>query len=157
MQMLDRLEQLIAVAPLALESKPPAEAARRPQAGKWSPQEELGHLIDSAVNNYGRIIRAQREDNPALPGYEQDAWVERQDYQGRDWAELIALWAAMNRHLLHAARRVPAAALARRCSVGKTGMTLEFLIEDYVDHVVHHLQHIGVDVRQFRRAQSAYS
>jgi hypothetical protein len=36
-------------------------------------------------------------------------------------------------------------------------MSLEFLIEDYVDHVVHHLQHIGVDVRQYRRAQSAYS
>ena len=157
MHMLDRLEKLIALARPALESKPAADAARRPAAGKWSPQEELGHLIDSAVNNYARIIRSQREDNPALPGYEQDAWVERQDYQARDWKELSALWAAMNRHLLHAARRVPAAALARRCSVGSTGLTLEFLIEDYVDHVVHHLQHIGVDVRQYRRAQSAYS
>ena len=157
MQMLDRLEKLVAVAEPALQSKKAADAARRPGTGKWSPQEEIGHLIDSAVNNYTRIMRAQREDNPALPGYEQDAWVERQDYQGRDWTELIALWAAMNRHLLHAAQRVPAAALARRCSVGNTGMTLEFLIEDYVDHVVHHLQHVGVDVRRYRRAQSAYS
>lgn len=157
MQMLDRLEKLIAVAEPGLESKPAAAVARRPEAGKWSPQEELGHLIDSAVNNYARIIRAQREENPALPGYEQDAWVERQDYQARKWTELIALWAAMNRHLVQAARRVPAAALTRRCSVGKQEMSLEFLIEDYVDHVVHHLQHIGVDVRQYRRAQSAYS
>ena len=38
---------------------------------KWSPKEELGHLLDSAANNHQRIVRALLEDQPAMPGYEQ--------------------------------------------------------------------------------------
>jgi hypothetical protein len=36
-------------------------------------------------------------------------------------------------------------------------MTLEFVIEDYVDHMVHHLQHIGLALSEFRRPESAYA
>lgn len=157
MEMLDRFGKVIAVAEAALKSKRTPAASERPSPGKWSGKEELGHLIDSAINNYTRLIRGQSEENPALPGYQQDVWVERQGYQDREWPELIALWSALNRHFLSAARRVPQSAWPRQCSVGKTEMTLEFLVEDYVDHMVHHLQHIGVELKQFRRATSAYS
>jgi hypothetical protein len=116
------------------------------------------HLVDSAINNYARIIRVQMENAHALPGYQQDAWVERRGYQDRDWLELIALWSALNEHMLAAAARIPSAALARTCTIaGSQPMTLEFVIEDYVDHLVHHLQHIGVALSEFRRAQSAYA
>ena len=75
----------------------------------------------------------------------------------RDWRELISLWSALNLHLLHGARRVPTSAYGRTCTVGATGMTLEFVIEDYIDHMVHHLGHIGITVNEFRRAESAYA
>lgn len=133
-------------------------AAAHSKPGAWSKKEELGHLVDSAINNHVRIIRVQRESAPALPGYEQDAWVERQGYDDRDWKELVALWTALNQHMLAAARRIPASALARTCTVGGgSSITLEFLLEDYVDHMVHHLQHIGIAVDEFRRPESAYA
>ena len=50
-------------------------AATRPSPDAWSANEELGHLIDSAANNHQRIVRAQLEDNLALPGYDGDRWV----------------------------------------------------------------------------------
>ncbi len=134
------------------------DAACRPQPGAWSKKQELGHLIDSAINNHARIIRVQKENTPALPGYEQDAWVECQGYDDRDWRELVLLWWALNEHMLAAARRIPAAALARTCTIaGSQPMTLEFVVEDYVDHMVHHLQHIGVALSEFRRPESAYT
>ena len=35
-------------------------AASTPRAaGKWSPKQVIGHLIDSASNNHGRFVRAQ--------------------------------------------------------------------------------------------------
>jgi hypothetical protein len=158
MQTLDRFAAVLAVASQGLRVLSSTAAAARPKPGAWSKKEELGHLVDSAVNNYARIIRVQRESAPALPGYEQDAWVERQGYHDRDWMELIALWTALNQHMLAAARRIPASALARPCTIaGGSPITLEFLVEDYVDHMVHHLQHIGIALSEFRRPESAYA
>ncbi len=157
MTTLDRFSDLLATAAGQLPSISAADAARRPRSDAWSKKEELGHLIDSALHNWPRIIRVQLESSPTLPDYAADLWAERQGHQDRDWNELIALWSLMNQHMLAAARRIPAAALARTGSIaGANPITLEFLLEDYLDHMVHHLQHIGISVGQFRRAESAY-
>ncbi|MBZ5568548.1 MAG: DinB family protein [Acidobacteriia bacterium] len=158
MQTWDRFAAVLAVAGQRLSALSSTTAAARPMPDAWSKKQELGHLVDSAVNNYVRIIRVQRESAPALPGYEQDAWVERQGYDDRDWMELVALWKALNQHMLAAARRIPASSLARTCTIaGGDSVTLGFLIEDYVDHMVHHLQHIGIALSEFRRPESAYA
>ncbi len=113
----------------------------------WSPKEELGHLLDSAANNHQRIVRAQLEDNPAMPGYEQAAWVRLHGYQQREWSELIELWSALNRQLLAAADAVPDSSWSRTCTVaGSEPLTLKFIFEDYIDHMMHHLRHIGIEV-----------
>jgi hypothetical protein len=158
MQTLNRFAAVVAAGAERLRACSPEQAADRPKPGAWSKKEELGHLVDSAINNHARIIRVQVENAPALPGYQQDVWVERQGYHDRDWLELTALWSALNEHMLAAARRIPSAALARTCTIaGSQPMTLEFVIEDYVDHMVHHLQHIGLALSEFRRAQSVYA
>jgi hypothetical protein len=158
MQTLDRFAAIVAAGTERLRAFSPEQAASRPQPGAWSKKEELGHLIDSAINNHARIIRVQKESAPVLPGYQQDAWVERQGYGDRDWRDLIALWSALNEHMLAAAARIPSAAMARTCTIaGSQPMTLEFVIEDYLDHMVHHLQHIGLALSEFCRPESAYA
>ena len=158
MAMLDRFAAVLAATTERLPMLSPAEAASRLHPGAWSKKEELGHLVDSAIKNYARIIRVQMENAPALPGYQQDVWVERQGYDDRDWRDLIALWRALNVHMLAAAVRIPSSALARTCTIaGSQPMTLEFVIEDYVDHMIHHLQHIGLALSEFRRPESAYA
>src|SRR5205085_10291681 len=67
-------------------------SARRPEPGKWSAKELIGHLIDSAINNHNRFVRAQLKDDLMFEGYEQDDWVRVQHYQDASWRELIALW-----------------------------------------------------------------
>ncbi|MGA2201412.1 MAG: DinB family protein [Terriglobales bacterium] len=132
----DRLKKL---------SKDTVESKSTPSS--WSPKEELGHLLDSAANNHQRIVRAQLEDNPAMPGYEQNRWVAIHAYQRRDWGELIELWQALNRQLLAAAEAVPDSAWSRTLTVaGSEPVTLQFVFEDYVVHMLHHLQHIGIEV-----------
>ena len=58
-------------------------AATPPAPGKWSPKEVIGHLIDSAINNQGRFVRAQLDRNLNFPGYEQEGWVRLQRYNDR--------------------------------------------------------------------------
>ena len=131
-----------------------ADAAALPLApGKWSSKQVIGHLIDSAANNHQRIVRAQLEDKPAMPGYDGDRWVELHRYQQRDWTELIGLWTALNHQLLTAARAVPDSAWSRTCTIDDSEpLTLKFVFEDYLEHMMHHLQHIGIQVEDLRAA-----
>ena len=133
------------------------EAARRPAPASWSPKEELGHLIDSAANNHSRIVLAQIEDNPALPNYDGDRWVELHDYQGRDWRDLIELWRVSNAQLLAAARSAADGDWARTCTIGDSDtLTLRFVFDDYVDHMLGHLKHIGVDTERLSAPEAGY-
>lgn len=119
------------------------ETSRRPQPDAWSAKEILGHVIDSVANNHQRFVRAQQAGALTLPGYEQDAWVRVQDYQTRPWADLVELWAAYNRHLAHVIRAMSESALAVPCRIGQDEpVTLQFLVEDYLRHLRHHLAQI---------------
>lgn len=117
-------------------------------AGKWSRKEILGHLIDSAVNNHQRFVRAQIPTHLEhgvlmIDGYAQTDWVRVQDYQSRDWNELIALWAGFNRHVLHVMKCVQPSSLPTPCIIGDgRPVSLELVMIDYVGHQKHHLAQI---------------
>ena len=145
MQSLKRLHAIINEVPSRLSKFPLPQVESKPSPAKWSPKEELGHLLDSAANNHQRIVRGQLEDEPKMPGYDGNAWVELHKYQQRDWNEMIDIWRALNRQLLAAAEAVPESAWSRTCTIADSPpLTLKFVFEDYIDHMVHHLQHIGI-------------
>lgn len=127
----------------------------RPRAGgKWSPREELGHLVDSASNNHQRFVRAMFQDDLVFAGYAQDAWVAAQDYRHAPWPEVVTLWAAFNRHLARLMACVPAAErerprarhnlheIAWRTVPPDRPATLAYFMADYIGHLEHHLRNI---------------
>jgi len=121
------------------------EASLRPSAGKWSKKELVGHLIDSAVNNHHRFVRAQRVDELIFPNYEQEHWVDCQAYKDREWNELIEFWRLYNRHLAHVIKLVPESSLTVTCTIGPyEPVTLRALIDDYLVHLKHHLRQLQV-------------
>ena len=70
------LEQLLAYEYVNLRVLTNEQAALRPAgADSWSRKEELGHLIDSAVNNHVRFTAASLQSEFNGPTYEQDGWV----------------------------------------------------------------------------------
>jgi len=111
--------------------------------GTWSKRQILGHLIDSALNNDQRFVRAQSGEALDFPDYEQDAWVAAHGYAERPWPELVALWASLNEQVAHAIERLPADRLATPCRIGGSeSHTLEYVARDYPKHTWHHLQQI---------------
>ena len=109
----------------------------------WSRKEELGHLIDSASNNHQRFVRATLEPEYHGPAYDQNGWVASHGYQDLSWSDLLDFWHRYNRLLVEVVRRIPESKLDTPCRVADSAqVTLGFLIEDYVGHMQHHLDHI---------------
>jgi hypothetical protein len=111
---------------------------------KWSKKEVIGHLIDSAQINLQRFVRCTYEENFRLT-YEQNEWVAVQRYQDVEIKELLDLWILLNRQLIRVWENYPANRLAARCDNSKKEpnlQTVDWLANDYVEHLVHHLKTI---------------
>lgn len=142
----DALPQLLALS---------ADAATRPrEPGKWSIVEIMGHLIDSAANNHQRFVRAADQNHLVFPGYEHDKWVARQRYQTTPWIEVLTLWRLYNQHIARIMSAIPREVRGRltvRHNLDQIAFhplpddepaTLEYLMNDYVDHLEHHLAQV---------------
>jgi uncharacterized damage-inducible protein DinB len=123
----------------------PADAlTQRPAPGKWSRQEVLGHLTDSALNNLKRFAEATRlQEGPyVVMSYAQDHLVAQNDYQNQDFGELVLLWQALNSQICRILDRLSEADLLRPVDIKGEVHTLGFLIDDYIRHLQHHLGQI---------------
>ncbi len=102
----------------------------------------MGHLIDSATNNHQRFIRGQFEQAPRIR-YDQDKWNAAGFYQQMESKHIISFWTAYNRHLIELIKRIPEDKLMNKVDSGAEAyLTLEFLINDYVTHLEHHLKQV---------------
>jgi hypothetical protein len=124
------------------------ESARPLADGKWSPREIVGHLIDSASNNHQRFVRGQLQDDLVFLGYAQEDWVRVQHYADAPWADLVQLWRLYNLHLARVMELAPAETrLSPRVKHNLAEMataTLDGIMLDYVEHLLHHLRQLGV-------------
>ncbi len=141
----DRLSGLVERAAPVLRAIGEREAAKPALPGGWSRKQVIGHLIDSASNNHQRFVRAALHGGFEGPGYDQNGWVGIQAYQDAPWATLVEIWSALNRLLSYVLAHLPAEASAAPCRVGEhAAMPLEVLAREYLSHLRHHLEQIGI-------------
>jgi hypothetical protein len=150
----DRLRNAVADAYPRLASISDSDAATPPAPGKWSPKQVIGHLIDSASNNHQRFVRANFVDDLIFLGYDQEKWVELGHYTEAPWSSLITLWREFNLQIARVMEATPSAVrdqprtrhnlhqLAWRSVPEDQAVTLEYFMNDYVDHLEHHLGQI---------------
>lgn len=121
------------------------ESARPLLTGGWSRKQLVGHLIDSASNNHQRFVRASLQNALNFPGYDQNGNVRTQHFQNAPWPMLVSLWRSYNEFLAHVIAHLPESKLKTECRIGaENPVTLEFLAADYVAHLSHHLEQMGV-------------
>ncbi len=137
-----RLEYLCDLIPQLLTEIDEQTFSVKPKPNKWSKKEIIGHLIDSATNNHQRFVRGQFEDVPKIV-YDQNKWNEFNFYRKMDGQQIISFWTIYNRQLAELIKNIPEENLSKECKSGDgKNLTLDFLINDYVEHLEHHLRQV---------------
>jgi hypothetical protein len=120
-----------------------ADLEAKPVLTKWSRKEVIGHLIDSSQNNLRRFITSQYEPAPPNIVYEQDFWVTANNYNKMPNADIIGLWRMLNERIVAVLSNMPDANRQKQCTIGGGSLvTLEWLAQDYVAHLKHHVNQI---------------
>lgn len=88
----------------------------RPFAGKWTPNEVIGHLADTEWTYGFRLRMILCQERPTILGMDQDLWVAGQKHNERAPAELVEIFAALRGFNLVYWRRLAPADL-ERCGV----------------------------------------
>jgi hypothetical protein len=112
---------------------------------KWSKKEILGHLIDSGINNLQRFTEIQYSEKPyKIRPYNQDTLVKYNDYQNKNSQNLFDLWLHLNRHILEIIKNQTDITLEYELTLPNgTLANLQFLIEDYIEHLFYHVSQIN--------------
>jgi hypothetical protein len=117
------------------------EISYRSLPNKWSKKEILGHLCDSALNNIQRFVNIQYAEQPyIIQSYDQEKWVNVQNYQERSLDDILALFQTLNWQIINIVKNIPVEKLSYLCDIGNNQQkTLEWLIQDYLEHLEHHI------------------
>ena len=141
-----QLETYIESFPIKLKQFSSEELIKRSAPGKWSAQEILGHLIDSAVNNLKRFTEIQFLSQPyTVISYRQNELVIVNDYQNLPLQHLLDLWQSLNRQIVFVVKAIPVDKLNYPVDPqyeNKEMKTLGWIICDYVAHMEHHFRQI---------------
>ncbi|NLR91442.1 DinB family protein [Flammeovirga agarivorans] len=141
-----KFSQLLSKGKEYIENSPIEEFTKKERLEKWSKQEILGHLIDSAVNNLQRFTEIQFEEKPyVIRKYNQDELVKVNDYQNANRTELLHFWMSINYRIIAIMKLQTEATLGYKIVLGDHEISdLKFLMQDYVAHLEHHLQQLTI-------------
>jgi hypothetical protein len=122
------------------------ELLHRSAPGKWSKQEILGHLIDSAINNLKRFTEIQFLPQPyKVISYRQNELVAINHYQDLPLAHLLDLWKSLNQQISFVVQNIPPGNLDYPVDPQYDNgemKSLGWIICDYVAHLEHHLRQV---------------
>lgn len=109
----------------------------------------VGHMVDSASNNTHRIIHLQYQQSPLIfPDYanlgNNDRWIAIQNYQEKEWNNLVQLWKYINMHIVHVIQNINTEKLENEwISALNEKITLQTMVIDFPRHFRLHLDEIN--------------
>jgi len=123
----------------------PAEVLRgRAIQGKWTANEIIGHLTDIEWVYGYRLRLILSEDDPAIVGFRQDAWVASQRHNEREPSELVEIFRTLRALNLSRWRRMSPADFERRGQHNERGAeSLAVMVRLLAGHDLSHLHQIS--------------
>jgi DinB superfamily len=133
----------------ALHGITDAELDARPAADDWTAREVVHHLADSEMTSAIRLRRLLVEDEPALSGYDEQAFARHLHYSSRPLGAALDALSAARRTTLELLERMTDEDWSRAGTHSESGRyTAEDWLRIYATHAHDHAD-------QIRRARTA--
>lgn len=120
------------------EGLDPALRSHRYEAGKWSIQQMLGHIIDTERVFAYRALRIARGDESLSPPFERDDWVAAAAHDSTSWENLVEEFRHVRASTVLLLRHLPADAWLRSGQVSGGTITVRALVHAILGHLEHH-------------------
>jgi uncharacterized damage-inducible protein DinB len=117
-----------------------ARGAQRPEPGKWSIREMLGHLIDVERVFVYRALCIARGDSAPLSSFDQNDYAAAAGSDARPLADLRDELRALRESTIRFFASLPAGAWTRIGVVGGNNLSVRAIAHIIVGHTQHHLQ-----------------
>jgi uncharacterized damage-inducible protein DinB len=116
------------------------QADSRYAPDKWSIKEVVGHIIDSERIFSYRAFRFARNDQTALPGFEQDDYVRAGNFGNRRLSDLVDEFELVRGSTLHLLRSLDDEAWLRRGIANDNEVSVRALAYILAGHEIHHMR-----------------
>ena len=112
-------------------------------------------MIVSAIHNIQRFTEIQTFEKPyVIRSYNPNDLVKSNHYQNKNNQELLNLWIRLNHHVLQLVKNQTSVTLSYPLILPNGEVSnLRFLIEDYSDHLYHHLLQIKPNGSNYRNTK----
>lgn len=115
-----------------------ADAEHRYAAGKWSIKEVFAHLIDGERIFDARAVAFARGDRTALPGFDENAYVEASNADRRPFGEILEELEAVRVSTIALFRSFDEAELLRSGIANESRISVRALGFVIAGHELHH-------------------
>lgn len=132
------LESQLADTAAVVDAFGEARAGHRYAEGKWSVRQLVGHAVDTERIFTYRGLAAARGEPASLPPFDENAYVERANFDARSLASLLGEWAAVRRATVALFRNLDDDALARHVVANGAPMSARAVAWIVAGHELHH-------------------
>ncbi len=140
---IDQFEALADVPARAIQGLSAPDLHAFPIPGTWSIQQIVVHLLESDLAATHRMRRIAAEDKPLIIAYDETAMASKLEYHRADLKLVTDIFALNRKFNAQWLRTLPDEAFARQGVHNQNGlMTLGGMVELYVWHVNHHMEHL---------------
>jgi len=114
------------------------ESMHRYAEGKWSIKQVLGHINDAERIFVYRALCVARGDTIALPGFDENSYVDNGDFDSAPFASLIEEFTAIRQATIRFFRHLPEETWERAGKAGANTMSVRAWGFTIAGHETHH-------------------
>jgi hypothetical protein len=123
-----------------LRSVTEENASYRYAPGKWSIKQIIGHITDHERIMTYRALRFSRKDRTALPGYDQDTFVDNSRFDEQPVSQLITDLENVRNASNSFIRSLSKEQLLLTGTAWKYELTVEAFLKATIGHELHHIE-----------------
>ena len=116
------------------------KAGYRYAADKWSVKQIIGHMTDHERIMTYRALRFSRKDKTALPGYDQNLFVDNSRFDEQPASQLIQDFENVRNATISFMNSLSTEQLALTGTAWKYELTVEEFLKATIGHELHHVE-----------------